>query len=145
MCTNILRWAMDNSVYAPSQWEAMLHCNVISHWLRAWKIPCEQYLITKWGIEVTNAACAHTPARWCLLYGHCKTLALFLFKKLSRACKIITKLYPHIYDTYIGVSELDHCRFMKWPAVLSHYLNQCRIIVNGTPGNKLKLNLSCDT
>ena len=30
----------DHFVYAPSQWETMLHCNVVSHWLGA---------CTKWG------------------------------------------------------------------------------------------------
>ena len=27
---------MDHYVYAPSQWEMMLHCNIISHWLGAY-------------------------------------------------------------------------------------------------------------
>ena len=27
---------MDHFVYAPSQWEMMLHCNTISHWLGAY-------------------------------------------------------------------------------------------------------------
>ena len=28
---------MDHYVYAPSQWETMLHCNVVSHWLGTYK------------------------------------------------------------------------------------------------------------
>ena len=31
----------DRFVYAPSQWETTLHCNVVSHWLGAYKnSPC---------------------------------------------------------------------------------------------------------
>ena len=49
-------------VYAPSQWETALHCNVISHWLGAytkwslfmilsckWSCPCILSPLTHWG------------------------------------------------------------------------------------------------
>ena len=37
------QWVMDHFVYAPSQWEMTLHCNVASHWLGTY---------TKWSLWV---------------------------------------------------------------------------------------------
>ena len=34
-------------MYVPNQWEKMLHCNVISHWL---------YVYTKWFLHEINIA-----------------------------------------------------------------------------------------
>ena len=36
---------MDHFVYMPSQWEMMLHCNVVSHWLGA---------CTKWSLSLNS-------------------------------------------------------------------------------------------
>ena len=35
-------WGRDRFVFAPSQWETTLHCNVVSHWLGAY---------TKWSLR----------------------------------------------------------------------------------------------
>ena len=39
----LLACCRDHSVYAPSQWETTLHCNVVSHWLSAY---------TKWSLHI---------------------------------------------------------------------------------------------
>ena len=41
----------DHSVYAPNQWEMTLHCNVISHWLGAYR---------KWSLDVCLQCYAFT-------------------------------------------------------------------------------------
>ena len=58
----------DHFVYAPSQWETTLHCNVISHWLGAdvyapsqWKTMLQCNVVshwldayTKWSLQLYN-------------------------------------------------------------------------------------------
>ena len=36
----------DHSVNAPSQWEMMLHCNVVSHWLATYTVPSPEPMLT---------------------------------------------------------------------------------------------------
>ena len=43
----------DHFAYAPSQWEMMLHCNVISHWLGAY---------TKWSLWYDTGSCSWNPS-----------------------------------------------------------------------------------
>ena len=64
-------WTRDHSVYVPSQWEMVLHCNTISHWLGAYT---EWSLMIKisddsrhhkaslsWGWLLTSEALWHSP------------------------------------------------------------------------------------
>ena len=44
----------DHFVYAPSQWEATLHCNVVSHWLGTY---------TKWSLYPWYLIASKSP--WC--------------------------------------------------------------------------------
>ena len=42
-------WPKDNFVYAPSQWETTLQCNVVSHWLGAytkWPLICSAIIFS---------------------------------------------------------------------------------------------------
>ena len=43
----ICRIVTDHVVYVPSQWETMLHCNVVSHWLGTY---------TKWSQKVNSVS-----------------------------------------------------------------------------------------
>ena len=42
----------DHSVYAPSQWEMVLHCNAISHWLGTY---------TEWSLDEVQSSYSRTP------------------------------------------------------------------------------------
>ena len=47
-CLGYIGSSRDYSVYAPSQWEMVLHCNAISHWLGAY---------TGWSLEFPVDLC----------------------------------------------------------------------------------------
>ena len=53
----------DWSVYAPSQWEMTLHCNVISHWLASGHI---HKLIPEVAVHVTLTVIEPAVGPWCL-------------------------------------------------------------------------------
>ena len=48
-----LAMSRDHFVHAPSQWETMLHCNVVSHWLGSHK---------KWSLDEIYFLCSFTVA-----------------------------------------------------------------------------------
>ena len=57
-----IKQSRENFVYAPSQWETTLHCNVVSHWLGAY---------TKWSLQNATKPCVQQSLRNdCILAGH---------------------------------------------------------------------------
>ena len=62
----------DHSVYAPSQWETVLQCNAVSHWLGSyteWSLltvcPPQETLQLLWPLmKIHNTRTTRTPAFW---------------------------------------------------------------------------------
>ena len=79
----------DHFVYAPSQWETMLQCNVASHWLGAY---------TKWSLPIAIAMAADD-----LTWGAMAPVAM-LFKPLM-SC------------TLVGNEIVDHSDIVGAPSV----------------------------
>ena len=75
----MMRMRRNHFVHAPSQWEMMLHCNVISHWLGAY---------TKWSLMHIILLCLEAA-----IVIKCKDIAkcwdyLLLIVFVSRACHL---------------------------------------------------------
>ena len=81
LCTvSMMRMRRNHFMYAPSQWEMMLHCNVISHWLGAY---------TKWSLMHIILLCLEAA-----IVIKCKDIAqcwdyLLLIVFVSRACCVV--------------------------------------------------------
>ena len=73
-------------VYAPSQWEMMLHSNVISHWLGTY---------TKWSPVVCTENCALTRRKLCCDWWH---LRLSLWQSVMSP---VTTTVEPLYNTIV--------------------------------------------
>ena len=65
-CSHFIIFVMDSDhfVYAPSQWETTLHCNVVSHWLDTY---------TKWSLEDKDLFTLQSEHRGCWWGGYSKS------------------------------------------------------------------------
>ena len=70
-------WCRDHSVYASSQWEMTLHCNVISHWLGAY---------TEWPCLVRSSGILPDP------WFNIKMSVIYQYRKSQCGDKMVIRL-----------------------------------------------------
>ena len=97
----------DHFVYAPSQWETTLHCNVVSHWLGAYTTP-SQWVTTLHCNVVSHWLGAHTKRNtsneWRIWFMLCWVL-LWFDNKLDLLCeKKVDSWWPFVNGTHLGIS-----------------------------------------
>ena len=72
VASSLIGWAhTSSSVYAPSQWETTLHCNVASHWLSAYakymviSVPADVSALQAARVSCDTGPCITTATRHC--------------------------------------------------------------------------------
>ena len=123
-------------VYVPSQWETMLHCNVVSHWLGAYTEWSLLFNKQKWELtDKLDASIWWRQETWAILLEN----KMGLFTQCHAGSKDGRVNSPRHGDVYMCqwtgpslVQVMDWCLFVP-----SHYLNQGKLITNETLENKL--------
>ena len=102
----------DDFVYAPSQWKTMLHCNIVSHWLGAYK---------KIPVKIL----------WSLRCSFCGAISLHILvsakqgarHRASTSCSKLAVLAPTAKS--LTIEKVDNTDYLWWSTVetLSWYIS----------------------
>ena len=105
----------DHLVYAPSQWETTLHCDIVSHWLATYTKWSLLYAPSQWGMTLHCNILSHwlgTYTEWSLWY-QCNSN----FRQILHFCTIHS--WPSICNKFLHMPNGCHAK-----QVPSQNLNQ---------------------